>query len=85
MENTNVMWIKGKRFFSEDYIIEKMVDHAMSLRPGMNTVKQTEFEARTIVGYEILARHYLGDYSMRNKLQQAYVKRRYLNDYKGES
>lgn len=80
MENNNIVWLNGKRFFSEDYIIEKMVDHALHLRPEMNTVKQTEVEARTIVTYEILTKHYLGDYRMRAKLQEAYVKARYLDE-----
>ncbi len=83
MENNNVVWLNGQRFFSEDYIIEKMVEHTMRLRPDMNTVKQTEIESRTIITYEIFLRHYLADYRMRAKFQEAYVKARYLNDKEG--
>ncbi len=49
----------------------------------MNTVKQTEIESRTVITYEILLRHYLADYRMRAKFQEAYVKARYLNDKEG--
>lgn len=84
MEN-NIMWINGQRYFSEDYIVECMVRHALSLRQQTNTVRQTEAESRTIITHEIFVRHYLGDYRMRQKFQDAYVKARYLTDNKIES
>ena len=77
MENNNVVWLNGQRFFSEDYIIEKMVEHTIRLRPDMNTVKQTEIEGRTITSYEIFLRHYLADHRMREKFQRTYLAKRY--------
>ena len=77
MENNGIVWLNGQKFYSEDYLIDKMVEHALKLRPEMNTVKQTEIESRTIITYEILLRHYLSDYRAREKFQRTYLAKRY--------